>query len=226
MHRVLYCGERHTLNKGGHMTHSNANDMGTSVKVTKARVGITAGDLALIATFAALIAVCAILPAVTIGGLVPITLQTFGVLLAGAILGAKRGFLAVVLYLAIGAVGLPVFTNGGAGLAPFAGPSAGYLVAMPFAAALTGFIVHRFAGKTIAGSIAMISGAGIIASIVFMYPLGIGGLAWRAGMTVQEAFLLNLTFVPGDVIKAVLAAFVATAVLRAFPDLAARRRQR
>lgn len=207
------------------MTHSNANEVGTGVKVTKARVGITAGDLALIATFAALIAVCAILPAVTIGGLVPITLQTFGVLLAGAILGAKRGFLTVLLYLAIGAVGLPVFTNGGAGLAPFAGPSAGYLVAMPFAAALTGFIVHRFASKTIAGSITMISLAGVIASVVFMYPLGIGGLAWRAGMTIQEAFILNLTFVPGDIIKAVLAAFVATAVLRAFPDLAARRRR-
>lgn len=213
---------------GANMTHSEVNSTPSSHganAATKTRA-ITAGDLALIATFAALIAVCAILPAVTIGGLVPITLQTFGVLLAGAVLGAKRGFLAVTLYLAVGAIGLPVFSGGSAGLAPFAGPTVGYLVAMPFAAALTGFLAHRFAPRKVAMQVLWTAVSGIIASIVFMYPLGIAGLAWRAGMSASEAFLFNLTFTPGDIIKATLAAFVATAVLRAFPDLAAGRGKR
>ncbi|MDA3147290.1 biotin transporter BioY [Leucobacter sp. UCMA 4100] len=204
------------------MTHSEAGSTPspTSARAAARKGATTTADIALIATFAALISVCAILPAITIGGLVPITLQTFGVLLAGAVLGAKRGFLTVLLYLMVGAIGIPVFANGSAGLAPFAGASAGYLVAMPFAAALTGYLVHRFSQKKVATQVAWIAASGMIANIVFMYPLGIAGLAWRAGMTVPEAFMLNLTFTPGDIIKTVLAAFVATAVLRAFPDLA------
>src|SRR5699024_6045578 len=106
-------------------------DAGEAVSTSQRRV-MSAADIALVATFAALTAVCAILPAITIGGLVPITLQTFAVLLTGAVLGARRGFFAILLYIGIGIIGLPVFASGAAGLAPFAGPSVGYLVAMPF----------------------------------------------------------------------------------------------
>ena len=115
---------------------------------TKSAGQSVASDVALIACFAAVIAVCAILPAIHVGGLVPITLQTFAVLLAGAVLGAKRrGALAVLLYLAVGAIGLPVFSGGAAGIAPFVGPSAGYLIAFPCAAALCGFLVERLPRK-------------------------------------------------------------------------------
>lgn len=178
----------------------------------------TATDLALIASFAALIAACALLPAIPVG-VVPITLQTFGVLLTGAVLGSKRGFLAVLLYLAVGAIGLPVFSGGSAGLAPFAGPSVGYLVAFPFAAFLTGFIVERLPRKRIATSIPLIFLAGIVGSFVFVHPLGILGMSWRADMTLGQAALFDLTFVPGDIIKNILMALVATSVHRAFPAL-------
>ena len=178
-----------------------------------------ATDLALIATFAALIAVCALLPAIAVGGLVPITLQTFGVMLAGAVLGARRGFLAVLLYLAVGAIGLPVFSGGSAGLAPFAGPTVGYLVAFPLAALSTGFIVERLPRRKIATSIPFIFLAGFASSLVFIHPLGILGLAWRADMSIGDAFLFDLTFIPGDIIKNLLMALVATAVHRAFPSL-------
>ena len=67
-------------------------------------------DIALIAAFAALIAVCALLPALSVGTPVPITLQTFAVLLSGAVLGMRRGFLAVLLYVVAGAAGLPIFS--------------------------------------------------------------------------------------------------------------------
>ena len=110
----------------------------------------TTTDIALIAGFAAIIAVCAILPSLKVAGPVPITLQTFGVLLAGAVLGSKRGFLAVSLYLVVGLAGLPVFSGGGAGPGVFAGPSVGYLIGFPLAAGLCGFIVERLPREQVA----------------------------------------------------------------------------
>lgn len=183
-----------------------------------------ATDIALIATFAALIAVCSIIPGVSLGP-APITLQTFAVILAGAILGAKRGFLAVLLYLAVGAAGLPVFSGGSAGLAPFAGPTVGYLVAFPLAAWLTGFIVERLPRQRIATSIPLVFLAGLIANVVFIHTLGPLGLAWRADMTVGAAFVFDLAFWPGDLVKTLLVALVATAVHRAFPGLLPERRR-
>ena len=183
----------------------------------------TATDLALIASFAALIAVCALLPAIPVAGLVPITLQTFGVILAGAVLGSTRGFLAVLLYLGVGAIGLPVFSGGSAGLAPFAGPTVGYLVAFPLAAFLAGFIVERLPRKRIATSIPLIFVAGFASSLVFIHPLGALGLAWRADMGIGAAFLFDLTFIPGDIAKNILMAIVATSVHRAFPALLPRK---
>lgn len=177
-------------------------------------------DIALIAVFAGLIAACALLPAINIGaGLVPITLQTFGVILAGATLGARRGFLAVLLYLAIGAIGLPVFAGGTAGLAPFAGPTVGYLIGMPLAALTAGFIVERLPRRKIAASIPLIFIAGFVSSLLFIHPLGILGLMWRADLTLTEAILTDIVFIPGDILKNILVALVATAVHRAFPDL-------
>jgi biotin transport system substrate-specific component len=74
---------------------------------------------------------------------VPITGQTFGVLLTGIALGSREGALAVLLYLAEGAVGLPVFAGGVGGLAKFLGPTGGYLASFPVAAALTGVLAER-----------------------------------------------------------------------------------
>lgn len=183
-----------------------------------------ATDLALIATFAALIVAASVL-AFPIGA-VPITLQTFAVLLAGAVLGANRGFLAVLLYLAIGAIGLPVFAGGSAGLVPFAGPSVGYLIGMPLAAWLTGFIVERLPRRSVATNALLIFAAALVANFALIYTLGIAGLAWRLGLTLGEAFVINLAFIPADLAKIALAAIVATAVHRAFPDLLPRRRVR
>ena len=178
-----------------------------------------ARDLALIAGFAALIAACALLPAIGVGGLVPITLQTFGVMLAGAVLGARRGFLAVLLYLALGAIGMPVFSGGAAGLGVFAGPTVGYLVAFPLAALLCGAIVERLPRHSIATSVPLIFLAGLLSSCLTIHPLGIAGLALRADMAIGDAFLLDLAFIPGDIVKNILMAVTATAVHRAFPDL-------
>lgn len=98
-------------------------------------------ETALVATFAALLAVCSLL-ALSFGAVpVPVTLQTFAVLLAGAVLGPRLGPLAVLLHLVVGLVGLPVLAGAKGGLAVLAGPSAGYLLAFPLAALVTGVIV-------------------------------------------------------------------------------------
>jgi biotin transport system substrate-specific component len=180
-------------------------------------------DIALIAAFAALIAVCALLPAIKLAGPVPITLQTFAVLLSGAVLGMRRGFLAVLLYVVAGAAGLPIFSGGAAGLAVLTGPSAGYLVGFPLAAGLCGFIVERLPRRSLA-SVPAIFTAGIVSSAVFIHTFGMAGLVLRADMTWAQAFDVDKIFWIGDVVKNVAMAVVATAVHRAFPDLLGSRR--
>src|SRR5690606_33948898 len=141
------------------------------------------------------------------------------------VLGAKRGFLAVLLYLAAGAIGLPVFSGGSAGIAPFVGPSAGYLVAFPFAAALCGLIVERLPRKKIATSIPLIFAAGFASSLVFVHTLGPVGMSVFGGLALSEAFIFDLSFYPGDIVKNIFMALVATAVHRAFPALLPARRK-
>lgn len=181
-----------------------------------------ATDLALIAAFAALIAVCSIIPGISLGP-ASITMQTLAVMLAGAVLGANRGLLAVLLFMAVGAAGLPVFSGGSAGLAPFAGPTVGYLVSFPLAAWLIGFIVERLPRRKLATSIPLFFAAGLVANLVFVHTLGPLGLAWRADMSIGAAFLFDLAFWPGDLVKTLIVAIVATAVHRAFPALLPRR---
>lgn len=171
-------------------------------------------DVALIAGFAALIAVCALLPDIKTGAGVPFSLQTFGVLLAGACLGPVRGFLAVTLYLAGGAIGLPIFSGGAAGLGHFTGPTAGYLVAFPLAAALCGYLVSR--NRDRATDFTLVFTAGLLSSFLLIHTLGALNLAWRADMSIKAAFIYDAQFFPGDVLKNVAMALVATSVHRAF----------
>ncbi|TMQ61947.1 MAG: biotin transporter BioY [Candidatus Eisenbacteria bacterium] len=139
---------------------------------------------------------------------VPITGQTFAVLLSGAVLGARRGFLSQVLYLAEGTFGLPVFAGGAAGFAIFAGPTAGYLVAFPFAAALVGALAERGWDRRFFSMLAaMLLGSAVIFGL---------GLFWLARFSpVSHLLALGLLpFVPGDLIKATLAALAFPAAWR------------
>ncbi len=131
---------------------------------------------------------------------VPVTGQSFAVLLTGMVLGARRGFLALVLYLAEGAAGLPVFAGGAAGAAVLLGPSGGYLTAFPLAAALTGWLAGRgWDRRTLTTFAAMLIGSAVIFA---------GGLAGLARFVPVERLLATglLPFIPGDVVKALLAA--------------------
>lgn len=176
-------------------------------------------DIALIAGFAALIAVCALLPAIKLNGLVPVTLQTFGVMLAGAVLGAWRGAAAVALYVAVGAAGLPIFSGGKAGFAVLLGPTGGYLISFILGAALVGFIVERLPRKKMVEHFGFIFLAMMAVLVFVIHLIGPIWLSIAAQMDLGKAFVTDLAFYPGDIIKNVLAALMASAVLRAFPEL-------
>ncbi|MDO5498275.1 MAG: biotin transporter BioY [Propionibacteriaceae bacterium] len=192
---------------------------------TGRRAAFVPTDIALVAVFAALVAVLSLAPAVTIAGPVPITLQTLGVALAGLALGPLRGFLAVLLYLVVGFAGLPVFAGGAAGLAVLGKPSAGYLLSFPIAALIAGAL-SRVLPRLPGPRYLWLFVAGISASILIVHPSGIAGLIVNANMDLGKAFVTDMAFWPGDVAKNLIAAGLALAVHKAFPDLALGRRRR
>lgn len=139
---------------------------------------------------------------------VPVTGQTFAVLLCGAVLGARRAFLAQLLYLAEGAAGLPVFAGGAGGVLAFAGPSGGYLAAFPIAAAVTGALAQRGWDRHFASMV-----AAMLLGSVAIFALG---LAWLSRFLPAEGLLAAglLPFLPGDLVKSSLAALAFPAAWR------------
>ncbi|WP_049566795.1 biotin transporter BioY [Nonomuraea sp. SBT364] len=172
-------------------------------------------DVARVAVFAALIAALGLVPGVSLFGPVPITLQTLGVMLAGAILGSWRAALAVGVFLLLVAAGLPLLAGGRGGLGVFAGPSVGFLLGWLPGAALIGWIVER-GGRT--PGIGRLLVASLAGGLGVVYLVGIPLYSLVGGLTLGQAALFTLGFVPGDVAKAVLTAFVARGTQRAYPD--------
>jgi biotin transport system substrate-specific component len=176
-----------------------------------------ARDLALVAIFAGIVAALGIVPAVHPFGIsVPITAQSLGVMLAGAILGARRGALALVLLLALVALGLPLLAGGRGGLAQFAGPSVGYLVGWPIAAFVTGWLTER-GGTPYRLPWGFV--ANVVGGIVVLYAIGIPGVAIMLHVSIGYAAVTSLWYVVGDLAKALIAALVARGVHAAYPGL-------
>jgi biotin transport system substrate-specific component len=136
---------------------------------------------------------------------VPLTVQNFGVLLVGLLLGSRRGFAALILYLAEGAMGMPVFSPlGPGGVAQILGVTGGYLLVYPFVAGLAGFIFER--GTK---SFARAAVAGLLAEIV----LFAGGVTWLYVAThsfAKAAYLGLYWFIAAEVLKVMVAAAIAT----------------
>lgn len=184
----------------------------------------TSRDLALVATFAGVVAALGVMPAVyPVGNAVPITLQSMGVMLAGAILGARRGFLAVALLLVLVAVGLPLLAGGRGGLGVFASPSVGFLLGWPVAAFVVGWLTER-GGPSYRLAWGIV--ANVVGGIVVLYVFGIVGMVVVLDIGVWHAAVLNGWFLAGDLVKAVLTAVVARGVHAAYPGLLGETRRR
>jgi len=178
-------------------------------------------ELAQIAVFAAVIVVLGLPGQLTIGSAgVPITLQTLGVMLAGSLLGWRKGALAVVTVMVVG-LALPVLAGGRTTLTSLAGPTAGFLVgwipAVIVIGLLTAWMMPRY--RVLPGLV-----VNILGGIAVLYACGVAGMLVRTDLTLGAAVAANTAFLPGDLLKAVVTALVAAQVHRARPGLIPTRR--
>src|SRR5580700_4922146 len=166
--------------------------------------GEIARQIMLVAGASLLVAACARIAVPLPFTPVPLTMQNFAVLLVGLSLGSKRGFAALALYLAEGAIGMPVFSpTGPGGIAQLLGPTGGFLLAYPLVAWIAGFIMEHGRKSFARGAL-----AGLLGEIA----LFAGGLSWLAVLThsVARAFRWGLYwFLFAEVIKVMMAAGIA-----------------
>lgn len=174
-------------------------------------------DLVHIALFAALTAALGLFPPLNIPALnVPITAQSLGVMLAGAILGARKGFLSIALFVALVAVGLPLLSGGRGGLGVIQGPSGGFILGYPVAAFVVGWLFQRHTGPL---SIPTAILYALLGGVVVLYLMGVPWIAMVGKLPLMKALMGSAAYLPGDTLKAVATAFIAQAVRRAYPTL-------
>jgi biotin transport system substrate-specific component len=186
---------------------------------------MAARDLALIAVFAGFIAALGTAGTVTpMGDAAPITAQTLGVMLAGSILGGRRAALAVLTFLVLVAAGLPLLppapSRPPGGLGAFASVSGGFLVGWVAGAWAIGRMVELWPRRFALGWCIV---ANLVGGILVIYAFGIPVMAWVTGLSLGKATVLSAVYLPGDLIKAVVAAVIASAVHRGYPVLLPRR---
>ncbi|MBN2752797.1 MAG: biotin transporter BioY [Rhodospirillaceae bacterium] len=171
-------------------------------------------DMVYAALFAALTAALGLLPMIPVLPGVPVTAQSLGVMLSGAILGAKRGLMAQAVFMALVAAGLPLLAGGRGGIGIFLGPTGGFAIGYILGAFVTGWLVERmwYGLNTMkAFSACVVGGIGMV------YLLGIPWLGAVSKIGLAKAATSSMIFLPGDLIKAVLAAMLAVAVKKAYP---------
>ncbi|AKZ64233.1 biotin biosynthesis protein BioC [Herbaspirillum hiltneri N3] len=179
-------------------------------------------SLSYIALFAAVIAVFGLIPKIDLPFGVPITLQSLGIMLVGCLLGPKRAFYTVGLFLVAVALGLPLLSGGRGGIAVFVAPSAGFLLGWLIGAVVCGVSMRQFMkrmpdakGK---GLLVAAFLSSLIGGIVVMYLFGIIGLMLAAHLSATQATLAVLAFVPGDLVKCAVCAVLVQSVARGMPS--------
>ena len=160
-------------------------------------------------TYTALICamLCVISPLSIPIGAVPISLATFGVMLGVYVAGTSTTVTACLIYLIIGAAGLPVFSGFGAGIGKLTGPTGGYLIGYLLLAAVSGIIIKLAKGNR------LIEFAGFVIGNLLLYALGTAWLAYAASLSFKAALLAGvLPFIPGDLLKVAAAMFIGSVV--------------
>ena len=179
-------------------------------------------SLSYIALFAAVIAVFGLIPKIDLPFGVPITLQSLGIMLVGCLLGPKRAFYTVGLFLVAVALGLPLLSGGRGGVAVFVAPSAGFLLGWLLGAVVCGVSMRQFMKRMpdAKGKSLLIAAflSSLIGGIVVMYFFGILGLMLAAHLSATQATLAMLAFVPGDLVKCAVCAILVQSVVRGMPS--------
>ena len=192
---------------------------------------MTTRTLVLSALFTALLCALAIVPPIPMPLVpVPLTLQTLVVMLAGLVIGPRAAGLSVLLYVVLAAIGFPVLPGARGGLAVLLGPTGGFLLGMIPGAMVTGWLSKAsLFGDTRAPSaiqtndqkngrawvaIARNTLAALVGGVAVVYLVGVPWLSIVTGMSLIKAINVIVVFLPGDLIKAVVAAFLAQRVRR------------
>lgn len=178
----------------------------------------SASSMAQVSLFAALMAVMGLIPKIDLPLGVPITIQSLGVMLAGAMLGPWRGLQAMLLFLAAVAAGLPLLSGGRGGIGVFLTPSAGYLVGYALAAGIVGAIMAALPQSTPRRAAFSALLASVLGGLICLHAMGVLGLMAIAQLSLAQAFKVTLAFVPGDLIKCILCAVIVHTVARGMPD--------
>lgn len=183
-------------------------------------LGFQGTDLALIAVFAALVAVLSVIPPLFVVAAVPFALQMIGVMLTPLVLGPARSTAALGLYVLVGLLGLPVFAGQSSGPGVLLGASGGflvgYVVAAPVAGLAAGAVLRRRPRRNRLGVQLYLV---VLVDIVVVYAFGIAGMMVNASLSLPAALAANGLFLVVDLVKGVLVVAIAVAVLTAFPRL-------
>jgi biotin transport system substrate-specific component len=189
--------------KGNTMRTSLATSL--SIQDTGSFRNTLVGKGTIIVAATGFVAICAHISVPLPFTMVPLTLQTFAVILVGMMLGPTAAAAAMTLYLAEGAMGLPVFSpHGPGGLAQLLGPVGGYLLSYPFAAALAGAVVRTLRNRSSQMTAGIIAGT---AASLLIYAIGAGWMASQLHLSAASAWYMGIApFLPGDAIKVIAAA--------------------
>lgn len=168
-------------------------------------------NLVYTALMTAIICVLGLVPGIPLPIMpVPIVLQNIGIFLAGIILGKKYGALSVIVFLLLAAAGLPVLSGGRGGIGVFAGPSAGFLFLYPVVAFGIGFVRDQYFNKI---NFAVLFVTTLVIGVLFLDIVGTIIMGFIIHIPVSKAFLLSFTFMPGDIIKAIIASLIGITLL-------------
>ena len=171
-------------------------------------------DICFIAIFTAIIAVFAQISIPMPAGGVPFTLQTFIIPLAGIILGWKKGALSVVIYVIIGAIGLPVFSQQTGGFACLFGKTGGFILSFPLMALCAGIFSDIGSNKSLRIRYLLIA-AGLVLGSVINYICGMLTFSFVTSSSLKEAFIFCvLPFIPTAVLKIMIAGILGENVKR------------
>jgi biotin transport system substrate-specific component len=188
-------------------TNLNSVQEGTDLK-------LELRDYPRIAIFAGLIAALGVIPAIQVIPGVPVTAQTLGVMLAGAVLGSYRGTLAVLMFELLTLAGLPLLAGGRGGLSAFVGPTAGYLIGWIIGVWVIGFVIENLPKVPLFLSSLL---AFVLGGIVAIYVPGILWYAYTQNAPVLAVAQGNLFFLVGDSLKIAVALAVLIALKAAYP---------
>lgn len=176
-----------------------------------------ARDLALIAVFAGVMAALSVMPPIYVPiSPAPITAQSLGPMLAGVILGGRRGGLSQLLFMALLALGLPLLSGGRGGIGVFVSPTWGFLVGFVVCAFFIGWAIYRIgAPYSLWKSLVVI----LIGGLIIVYAFGILGLMTAGHLSFTQAVIANVVYLPADIAKVVIATLIGKGVHAALPGM-------